>query len=69
MLFVNMNPLTFSVQPFKAHISVAAGALFNYNAHCGTVLSLSDKKDVYLMGQCCSSHPLNVNYMKMEHRN
>ena len=67
MLFVNMNPL--SVQPFKSHISVAAGALFNYNAHCGTVLSLSDKKDVYLMGHCCSSHPLNVKYKKMEHCN
>jgi len=48
ILFVNMNPL--SVQPFKSHISVAAEALFNYSAHCGTVLSFSDKKDVYLMG-------------------
>ena len=65
MLFVNMNPLTFSVQPTKSHISVAAGALFNYNSRCGTALSLSDKKDVYLMGKCCSSHPLNVKYMKM----
>jgi len=67
MLFVNINPL--SVQPFKSHISVAAGALFNYSVHCGTVLSLSDKKDVYLMGHCCSTHPLNVKYMKMEHCN
>jgi hypothetical protein len=62
-----MNPLIFGVQSFKSHISVAAGALFNYNTHCGTELSISDKKNVDLTGQCCSSHPLNAKYMKMEY--
>jgi len=48
MLSVNMNPLNFSILPFKSHIFVAAGALFNYNTHCGTELSISDKKNVHV---------------------
>jgi hypothetical protein len=43
MLFVNINTLTFSVWPFTSHVSVAARALVNLNAHCGTVLSVSDR--------------------------
>jgi hypothetical protein len=58
MLLLNMNMLT--LQPFKSHVSVAAQALLNLNAHCVTMHSLSDKKDVHLMGQCCPSHLLKV---------
>jgi hypothetical protein len=34
--------------------------LFNLNAHCSTVFSLSDEKDVHLVGQRCPVHPLEV---------
>jgi len=34
----------------KSHNSAADGALFNLNAHCMTVFSLPDEKEVHLMG-------------------
>jgi hypothetical protein len=37
-----------------------AGALFTFSAHCGTVFSVSDEKDVHLMGQCCPVHALKA---------
>jgi hypothetical protein len=33
-------------------VSAAARTLFSFNAHCGTVFSLSDKHDLHLMGKC-----------------
>jgi len=42
--------LTFSVRPFKFHIPAVARALFEFNAHCGTVFSFSDETKVHLMG-------------------
>jgi hypothetical protein len=41
-------------------VSAAAEGLFNLNAQCGTMFSLPDKKDVYLMGQHCTIHPLRL---------
>jgi hypothetical protein len=42
--------LTFSVQPFKCLVSVAARALFNLSARCWRVFFHSDEKDIHLMG-------------------
>jgi hypothetical protein len=50
----------FRVRLFKCHVSVAAGALFNLNAHCKAMFSLSDEKNVHLMGQCCPIYKLKV---------
>lgn len=39
---------------FKYMVSpAAAGAPFSLNAHCWTVFSLLDEKDVHVMGQHC----------------
>jgi hypothetical protein len=46
ILVHNLNILTFNIWPFKCQISAVAGALFNLNAHSGTIFSLSDKKDI-----------------------
>jgi len=43
----------FSVWSLKSQISAVAGALCNLSAHCRTVFSLLDKKDVHFMGQRC----------------
>ena len=40
----------FSIWSFKSQVSAVARALFNLNSHCGTMLSLFGKRDVYLMG-------------------
>ena len=52
--------LTFSVRPFKCQVSAADGTLFNLTAHCKTVFSHLDEKDVHLMGQSCPVHTLKV---------
>jgi hypothetical protein len=61
--FYLFGALTFGVWLFKLHVSAAVGALFNLNTHCGTVLSLSDEKDVHLMEQFCPISLLKVKYM------
>jgi F0F1-type ATP synthase assembly protein I len=43
--------LTFGVWWFKSHISAVAGALFSFSAHCRTLFSLFDEKDMLLMRQ------------------
>jgi hypothetical protein len=55
-----MCRLTFSIWPFKRQFSAVATLLFNLNSHCGTVFSLSDEKDVHLMGQHCAVCLLKV---------
>jgi len=47
------HSLTFSIWPSKCQFSAVGGSLFNLKAHCGTVLSLLDGRDVHLKGQCC----------------
>ena len=42
-----------------AHVSTLAGTLFYRSAYCWT-FSLLDKRDVHLIGQCCSLCPLNI---------
>ena len=37
-----------------------AGAVFNLNAHGGTVFSVLDKRDVPLIGRHCPVHPFKV---------
>jgi len=60
-LKLNKVYLTFSIWHFKYLVSAAAaGALFNLNAHCGTLFSLSYEKDVLLMGQHCPVCPFIV---------
>jgi len=44
--------LSFSnIHPLKSQVYAVARALFNLNAHCGTVFFLLDKKDVHDVGQ------------------
>jgi len=52
--------LTFTIQSFKSQVSATARALLNLNACFGTVFSISDKKDVHLMGQYCPVCPNKV---------
>jgi len=53
--------LNFSIWHFKYLASAAAaGALFNLNAHCGTLFSLSYEKEVLLMGWHCPVCPFRV---------
>jgi hypothetical protein len=47
--------------PLKCQYIAAAGAPFNYIAHCGVELSISDKMEVNLMGQHCPIHLQKVN--------
>ena len=49
--------ITFAIQSFKSQVSAAVRTLLNLNAHFGTMLSISDKKDVHLMGQYCPVCP------------
>jgi hypothetical protein len=56
----NVGPLTFSIWSFKSQVSAVARALFNLNAHCGTVLFLFGERDVHLMEHCCPIQPLKV---------
>jgi hypothetical protein len=53
--------LTVSIQLFKFQVSATSEAVFNLNARCATVFSLSDETDVHLMGQHFLVHPLKVN--------
>jgi len=48
-IFLSNLLLTFNIQPFKCHVSAAAGTLFSLTAHCRTVISLSNEKDLPLM--------------------
>ena len=48
-IFLSSLLLTFSIQPFKCHVSAAAGTLFSLTAHYRSVISLSDEKDVPLL--------------------
>ena len=52
---------TFSVQPYKAQVFGATRAMFNLYVNCGTVFSLSDKKDAHAVEQCRPISLLNVN--------
>jgi hypothetical protein len=41
-----------------------ARALFNVNAHCGTVFSSLDEKDLHSVGQHCPVRPLKVTFVR-----
>lgn len=43
--------VTCTFRSFKSQVCAAARALLHLSAHFGTVFSISDKKDVHLMGQ------------------
>jgi hypothetical protein len=47
--------------PFEYQVSAVVRALFNGNAHWGTILLTLGGKAVHLMGQCCLIRPLKVN--------
>jgi len=49
--------VTFTIHSFKSQVSATTRALLNLSAHFGTVLSISDKKDVHLLGQYCPLCP------------
>jgi hypothetical protein len=55
---MKFTKLTFTIQPFKSHISAVAGAVFNLNAYCRMVFSFFHEKDVHLMGLYCDICPL-----------
>jgi hypothetical protein len=56
-----MLGLIFSVWPLEHQVSAVIRALFNLNAHHGTVFPLSDERDVHLMGQHCPIRLLQSN--------
>jgi hypothetical protein len=47
----------------NARFLLLAEALFNFNAHCRTMFSLSDEECVHVIGQHCPVHPLKVKDM------
>jgi hypothetical protein len=52
--------LTFSIWPFKRQFSAADRTLFNLNAYCGTMFSLSGDKGVHLIRKLYPIHSLKV---------
>jgi hypothetical protein len=51
---------SFSIKGLQSHHSTTAIAMFSYNFHYGTWCSLTDKKNVHLMGHCNAVRPLTL---------
>ena len=49
---------TFSVGSFKSQVLAVAEALFDWNAHCGTIFTFPGTKNVHLTGHHGSIHLL-----------
>jgi hypothetical protein len=52
--------LGFTIWPFKFQFSVVAEELFSLNAHCRTVFSCLDEKNMHSVGEFCRVHLLKV---------